>query len=53
MNFQDKEGVENAALKPVGLENRAVASRHSIPSHGHNYRAVVPLKKKRQRASDI
>lgn len=47
MNFQGKEGVENAARKPVGWESREAASRHSIPSHGHNYRAVVPLKKER------
>lgn len=47
MNFQGKEGVENAVLKPVGSGSREVASRHSIPSHGHNYRGVVPLKKKK------
>lgn len=47
MNFQGKEGVENAVLKLVGSGSREVASRHSIPSHGHNCRAVVPLKKKK------
>lgn len=51
MSVQDKEGVENAVLKTVGLGSREEAVLHSIPSHGCNYREVVPLKKKRKRAS--
>lgn len=48
MSFQDKEGVENAVLKAVGLGSREAASLHSNPSHGRNYRVVVALKKKGQ-----
>lgn len=47
LNFQGKEGVENAVLKPVGSGSREVASQHSIPSHGHNCRAVVPQDRRR------
>ena len=28
------------------------ASLHSIPSHGHNYRGVVPLKKQKQKQNE-
>lgn len=53
MNFQDKEGVENAVLRPVGPGSMEEASLHGIPSHGHNCRGAVPLKKKRRIASGI
>lgn len=42
LSVQDKEGVENAVLKTVGLGSREEAVLHSIPSHGCNYREVVP-----------
>lgn len=42
LSVQDKEGVENAVLKAVGLGSREEAVLHSIPSHGCNYREVVP-----------
>lgn len=46
MNFQDKEGVGNAGLKLEGSESRVEAGLYNIPSHGHKYRGVVPLKRK-------
>lgn len=42
LSVQGKEGVENAVLKTVGLGSREEAVLHSIPSHGCNYREVVP-----------
>lgn len=50
-NFQDKEGVENAVLKVVVSGSREEAILHGIPSHGHNYRGAVGLKKERKTAS--
>lgn len=47
MSFQDKEGVENAVLKAVGLGSREAASLHSNPSHGRNYRVVVAQDRRR------
>lgn len=42
MNFQGKEGVENAGVSGSTEE----ASLHSIPSHGPDCRGAVPLEKK-------
>lgn len=48
LDFQDTEGVESAGPKLVGLQSMEVAGLCDIPSRGHKYRGVVPLKKKRK-----
>lgn len=47
LNVQDKEGVENAVLRPVGLRSMEEASLHSIPSRGRNHRGVVAQGRRR------
>ena len=37
----------------LGSGSMEEASLHSIPSHGHNYRGVVPLEKKKQSEKGI
>lgn len=47
MNFQGKEEVEIAGLKPVGLGSREEVNLRSIPSPGRNYRVEVLQDKRR------
>lgn len=47
LNFQGKEGVANAVLKPVGLESTEEAGLHNVPSRGRNYRVEVPQDRRR------
>lgn len=49
LNFQDKEEVENAVLKPVELESREEAILHSVASRGHSHKGVVPQDRRRWR----
>lgn len=49
MNFQGKEEVEIAGLKPVGLGSREEVNLRSIPSPGHSYRVEVLQDKRRWR----
>lgn len=46
MKFQDKEEVGSAGLKLEGSESMVEASLYNIPSRGHKYRGVAPLKRK-------
>lgn len=46
LNFQDKEEVGNAVLKPVELESREEAIPHNVASRSRSRKGVVPLKRK-------
>lgn len=53
MKFQDKEEVGSAGLKLEGSESMVEASLYNIPSRGHKYRGVAPLKRKGKKKSGI